>query len=96
MALLGDANDASGWAVIGTMAALILTFLTTARRDRNRGDGEAAKRWQTIAESTAARNTSLEQRIEKLLREKAEDKATIARYREEIRHHTPRNTKESS
>jgi hypothetical protein len=52
MSLFAAAEEGAGWAIVATLASLILAFLTTQRRDRRKADNDAVLQWKELA-STA-------------------------------------------
>jgi poly(3-hydroxybutyrate) depolymerase len=86
-ALLANVPDEwAGWAIISTLAALLITFIATSRRDWNRNDSDAVARWKLIAETMTLRADAYEKRVTNLLQDRTRDREEIARLREEIKH----------
>lgn len=84
--LFADASEGAGWAVVSTLAALVLTFIATARRDRNKADNEAVEQWRVIAESAMAAKDEAEARLDKAMSDRATDRAKIATLQAELRY----------
>lgn len=73
-----NADEGAAWAVIGILAGLLLTFLTTARRDARKADAEAVAQWKDLAETAIAAREAADQDREKLLEELAAKREHIA------------------
>ena len=49
MSLFATAEEGAGWAIIATLASLLLTFLVTQRRDRRKAENDAVLQWKELA-----------------------------------------------